>query len=110
MERETRLLWQAWTLSNALTALILLPIILLGSRAGYARGSDGRCPAPSTRRGLLFAPGLCAVGIVAFGERDIGLSTLAVRLYAPLPFLLWAAVRFGTEGSELSRSWRSLFV
>jgi len=97
---DYRLIWQAWALSNALTALILLPIILIG--IGRLRGWRRR---PRPRRlsevGLLFA-GLLTVGIVAFGERDVGLSTLAARLYAPLPFLIWAAVRFGTVGTALS--------
>jgi signal transduction histidine kinase len=97
---DYRLLWQAWALSNALTALILLPIIMIGiARLGTwkRRATPGRL----YEAGLLSA-GLLAVSVVAFGEPDVGLSTLAVRLYAPLPFLLWAAVRFGTEGIALS--------
>jgi two-component system, LuxR family, sensor kinase FixL len=101
---DYRLLWQAWTLSNALTALILLPIILIGIarlRTWTRRATPGRL----YEAGLLSA-GLLTVSIVAFGEPDTELSTLAVRLYAPLPFMLWAAVRFGPKGSP-SRSWRS---
>lgn len=97
---DYRLLWQAWALSNALTALTLLPIILIGigrQRAWKRRATPGRL----YEAGLLSA-GLVAVSIVAFGEPDTELSTLVVRLYAPLPFLLWAAVRFGTKGIALS--------
>src|SRR4029453_2590648 len=89
---DYRLLWQAWALPNALTALILLPLLLIGIprlRTWKRRATPGRL----YEAGLLCA-GLLSVSIVAFGEPDSGLSTLAVRLYAPLPFLLWAAGPF----------------
>ena len=97
---DYRLLWQAWTLSNALTALVLLPIILTGI-AQLPTWKRRATPGRLYEACLLFT-GLLAVSLVAFLEPDTGLSTLAVRLYAPLPFLLWAAVRFGTEGIALS--------
>jgi signal transduction histidine kinase len=97
---DYRLLWHAWALSNALTALILLPIILIWIAQIRAR-KRWATPRRLSEAGLLFT-GLLAVGIVAFGERDAGLSTFAARLYAPLPLLLWAAVRFGTVGTALS--------
>lgn len=97
---DYELLWQAWTLSNALTALILLPIILVGI-ARLRRWKRWPTPGRLYEAGILSAA-LLTVSIVAFGQPDSGLSTLAVRLYAPLPFLLWATVRFGTQGIALS--------
>jgi hypothetical protein len=51
--------------------------------------------------GLLTA-GLIAVGIIAF-ERHVAYGgEVPVLLYAPLPCLLWAAVRFGPGGLSTS--------
>ena len=48
----------------------------------------------------LLAVGLFAVGFAAFDvEYDIAESTPSL-LYWPLPFLLWAAVRFGPRGAS----------
>jgi len=55
---------------------------------------------------LLWA-GLVAVGIFVFFGPDAGPNLLPASLYAPLPFLLWAAVRFGpaiTSGALLTMS------
>src|SRR5262249_7574010 len=95
-----RLVWQAWFLSNALTALVLLPIILIAiakHRTWRRWATRGR-----VYEAAVLSAGLLAVCLVALGEPDSGLSTLTLRLYAPLPFMLWAAVRFGTDGIALS--------
>jgi hypothetical protein len=42
--------------------------------------------------------GLFTVGIVVFAGPYVGPSSRPARLYAPLPFLLWGAVRFGGDG------------
>ena len=46
--------------------------------------------------------GLLTVGALVFVGPYAGPSILPVRLYAPLPFLLWAAVRFGPGGTSAS--------
>lgn len=87
------LVWQAWFLSNALTGLTLLPILVIGISRGLSWTER-----PSWRRALeasalLF--GLITVGILVLDGPYGGPSSLPVQLYAPLPFVLWAAVRFG---------------
>jgi signal transduction histidine kinase len=87
------LVWQAWYLSNALTGLTLLPIMVIGvgdallwfRRFNWRRSLEVIC--------LLV--GLLSVGMLVFAGQYTGESSLPARLYAPLPFFLWAAVRFG---------------
>jgi two-component system sensor histidine kinase UhpB len=97
---DFRLIWQAWFLSNALTGLTLLPVLVIGAsraipwlrRFSWRRGLETVC--------LLL--GVLAVGIVVFAAPYAGPSSLPARLYAPLPFLLWAALRFGPGGTSAS--------
>ena len=48
------------------------------------------------------ALGLLGCGIVIFGLKLQAVGKLPALLYAPLPFLLWAAVRFGPGGLSFS--------
>jgi PAS domain S-box-containing protein len=94
------LVWQAWFLSNALTGLTLLPIIVIGVGNGLSwtkRLSWRRV----LEAGALLV-GLLTVGILVFAGPYGGPSSLPIRLYAPLPFVLWAAVRFGPGGTSAS--------
>src|SRR5262245_14716331 len=94
------LVWQAWFLSNALTALTLLPIIVIGITNGLAWMT-----APHFRpiiEAAMLAIGLFSVGILLFAGPYSGSNALPARLYAPLAFLLWAAVRFGPAGTSAS--------
>jgi integral membrane sensor domain MASE1 len=94
------LVWQAWLFSNALTGLTLLPIIVIGFT--NARDWVKRLNLNRILEAGLLALGLLAVGIVVFASPYHGSSALPARLYAPLAFLLWAAVRFGPGGSGAS--------
>jgi signal transduction histidine kinase len=83
------------TFANVLSALVLVPFIIAGvaGARGAARAAAGRY----VEAAVLFL-GLSAVSAAAFlwGSSD-GHNTPAL-FYAPLPFLLWAAVRFGSMG------------
>jgi signal transduction histidine kinase len=87
-----------WT--NALAALTIVPaIVLCGSngitwirRAGGARYSEA----------ALLAVGTVLVAGSVFGFQLLSPSTTPALLYLPLPFLLWAAARFGLGGLSLS--------
>lgn len=83
------LAWRQWMLSNALTGLTMLPILLMALRylAKPVMPKRGRIV-----EGALLAIGLCAVATWVF---DSASGNMIARLYWPLPFLLWAAVRFG---------------
>jgi len=84
--------WRLRFLSNVLATLTLVPVIV-----GVAAGAVETPRIAPTRRLLeatLLAAILLAVSYVVF-SRPAGPSTVPALLYAPLPFLLWAAVRFG---------------
>jgi PAS domain S-box-containing protein len=93
------LAWRSWLLSNTLTGLTILPVLL----ASVAEVGAPRKKAPSHRvleAGFL-ALALAAVGHVVLEPTAMG-ATLPAPLYAPLPLLLWAAVRFGPRGTSAS--------
>ena len=47
----------------------------------------------------LLAIGLVVSGYLAFGAKSGSLSFAEPRFYAPVPFLFWAAIRFGMAGA-----------
>src|SRR5262249_2030711 len=94
------LAWQAWFFSNALTGFTLLPVIVIGFT--NARDWVKRLNLNRILEAGLLALGLLAAGIVVFASPYRGSSALPARLYAPLAFLLWAAVRFGPGGASTS--------
>jgi PAS domain S-box-containing protein len=87
--------WDNWRLrffSNVLAALTLVPLIVgLAARAGQ---TPRIAPTRRLLEAALLAAILLAVSYVVF-SRPAGPNTVPALLYAPLPFLLWAAVRFG---------------
>jgi signal transduction histidine kinase/ActR/RegA family two-component response regulator len=94
------LAWQEWWLSNAVTALTLLPLLHVGVNLATAKTA---APSPSVRRAaeaslLIFA--LLAVGGWVFLRSFDPSRIHPARLFWPLPFLLWAAVRFGPTGTS----------
>jgi PAS domain S-box-containing protein len=85
-------------LSNALAALIVVPFVVTWASGGLAavRGTPSRERAEAA---LLFSCVL-AVGIAIFDRQAAGPGTPPALLYAPLPFLLWTAARFGPRGTS----------
>src|SRR5580692_6298865 len=87
-----------WT--NALAELTIVPLIVLSGsspiswmrRAGIARVGEA----------ALLAIGIVLVAIGVFGLKGVSPATTPALLYAPLPFLLWAASRFGLGGLSTS--------
>jgi integral membrane sensor domain MASE1 len=87
-----------WT--NALAELTIVPMIVLCRsnpilwirRAGVARLGEV----------ALLAIGTVLVAVVVFGLKAVSPATTPALLYAPLPFLLWAASRFGLGGLSSS--------
>jgi PAS domain S-box-containing protein len=93
--RDFWLTWRVRSLSNAFAALTFAPLIVLVLNTAGSRAA--RVP---LRRGieasaLLF--GLVAAGTILF-VAPTSPGHYPVLLYAPLPFLLWATVRFGVGG------------
>ena len=95
--------WQLWRtqfFSNLLANLILVPVIVTWADAGLARMR--RAAPEQWFEGAVQALGLLSVGFLAFTHSGAGSGTAPVLLYAPVPFLLWAAVRLGPIGTSTS--------
>jgi two-component system, LuxR family, sensor kinase FixL len=95
--------WEVWRMrnfSNVLATLTLVPVIVMWARGGIAilREATFRRHAEA----CLLTIGLLIVGIAVFGGQMAGPHTTPALLYAPLPFLIWAAVRFGPRGASTS--------
>ncbi len=87
-EQEYGYVWRARFLSNALSTLTIIPPVLMafGARSGKTL---------SLSRWRYAEFGLLTAGLVLTGHTALGnQAAVPVLLYAPLPFLLWAAVRF----------------
>jgi signal transduction histidine kinase len=81
--------------SNMLAALLVVPLVLTWAQAD---GAALRAPARRhVEAGLLFG-GLTLVSLLVFNGLDPGARRAPALFYVPLPFLLWAAVRFGAIG------------
>src|SRR6266850_2589351 len=98
------LVWRTRFFSNALTELTVVPAILTvaaGAPAWLRRASPRR----RVEAGLI-AVSLLAVAFVSFAAEDgpaaIDLNPSHSPLVSLMPFLLWAAVRFGPAGASLS--------
>jgi two-component system, LuxR family, sensor kinase FixL len=95
---EYWLSWEQWFMGNALAHLIVTPAIFY-----WFLGAPGNLQPINLKRGvegILLAVGLVASAYLAF---DTGTTTgdLATsRIYAPIPFLFWAAIRFGMFGAS----------
>ena len=92
--------WRNLGISNGVTTIVLVPAILLGAHLLRTRRF-----AVAPRRILeacLLAVGLLAVGYVAFDSLPAGPDTSPALLYAPVPLLIWAVLRFGLGGMSAS--------
>src|SRR5215470_14645892 len=86
--------------ANVLADLTLVPFIVLWftnigiwlRRASWQRFAEA----------LFLICGLLVVSFFVFGQHNAGPGTLPVLVYLPLPFLLWAAVRWGPAGASTS--------
>jgi PAS domain S-box-containing protein len=90
-------LWLARFLSNVLAALTLTPFIVSWSTERIAQVL--RLSAQRWIEAGALSIGL-AVSLSLFSGQEMRLATAPALLYAPLPFLLWAAVRFGVRGAS----------
>jgi PAS domain S-box-containing protein len=91
--------WLAWrqrVLADVLAIITITPLILQ-TCTGQLVGSQQTSRRSYAELGLLTI-GLLAVGIPALGWASPGPGIMPGLLLAPLPFLLWAAVRLGPGG------------
>ena len=92
--------WRNLGISNAVTAVVLVPALLLGAYHLMVIR-----PKFSSRRVLEAALlGACTVGvgIVVFNQTPAGTGTSPQLLYLTVPPLIWATLRFGLGGISVS--------
>ena len=82
--------------SNSLASLTLVPVIVTWIPDGLA--PFRREPARRYLEAGVLAAGLLVVGFSVFADTLADPNPAPAMLYAPLPFLLWAALRFGPRG------------
>jgi signal transduction histidine kinase len=91
--------WQQWFLGNALAHLIITPALLywvLGTPWKTIRAVSGK----DRLEAATVALGLVLTSHIAF-DPPAGWHGLAeLRFFTPVPFLFWAAIRFGMLGAS----------
>ena len=99
--------WRTRFFSNAVTAITLVPVILIAFGARVERW-------PQTRRAVIesivILGGLAGVCWFVFGLHVPGPGARPALVYAPLPFLLAAALRLGPWGASASMLICTLFA
>jgi PAS domain S-box-containing protein len=91
------LAWEQWFLGDALAHLVVTPVFFY-----WVLGGPWNMPVRFTVRwieGALLTAGLIATAYIAFDTEPGGASFAEPRFYAPVPFLFWAAIRFGMLGA-----------
>jgi signal transduction histidine kinase len=85
--------WKQWFLGVALSQLVVTPALLY-----WVLRPSWKIEADRERwiEAALLAAGLIAAGVLAF---DTQLGFDEPRFFAPVPFLVWAALRFGMPGA-----------
>jgi signal transduction histidine kinase len=89
-------LWKIRFLSNVLATLTLVPFILEWVQTGFSALKRATATRYVEAFSLLFA--LFAVGSIVFNSQQRLFVNNPASLYWPLPFLVWATVRFGLRG------------
>ncbi len=89
-------IWRLRFLSNVLAVLILVPFVFEWVTLNVDELKKTR-PAKYVEM-FLFIIMLFAAGIVVFNTQQTALQQSLAKLYWPLPFLVWAAIRFGLRG------------
>lgn len=89
-------LWKVRYFSNVLATLTLVPFILEWVQTDYKKFL--RAAPIRYLEGLLLLIVLFAVGYLVFNAQRTSFVNRPSNLFWPLPFLVWATVRFGTRG------------
>jgi PAS domain S-box-containing protein len=93
--------WENWRvrfLSNLLAQLTFVPVIVTWGQAGLR--DVRRLSRARALEAVVLGAMLGLVCLLVFTRAAPATSTSPALLYAPLPFLLWAAVRFGPAATS----------
>jgi PAS domain S-box-containing protein len=98
--------WRVRTISNAIAMLTIVPSLVFATL--HVRSRRLEMPAAPLEY-LLLLSGLTIVhaAVESIGRADaFGLTAL----YAPVPFLLWATIRFGAPGLSFALLWTTVLL
>ena len=90
--------WQQWFMGNALAHVVITPAILY-----WIVGLTWNLHLPRPQRiveGALLIAGLITSTYLAFESQSQGVGIAEPAFYAPVPFLFWAAIRYGMLGAS----------
>ena len=93
--------WYAWFMSNALTGLTLLPALILAID-GRTRLNRRHWSRHHMAEAIVLTVALFASAMVPHFWAKGGSWPPGLLFYAPLPALLWSAIRFGPTGATAS--------
>jgi two-component system, LuxR family, sensor kinase FixL len=87
-------LWLARSLTNIVATLTFVPVALAWAvrPPAWLRGAG-----QDRLEVLLLLGGLLVIGMIVFDAGVVDLGSSPVLLYLPVPFLIWAALRFGPQ-------------
>ena len=88
--------WRNLGISNGVTAVVLVPALLLVAERLSRTGNKTKTV--RLLEGSLLALGIMIVGAYVFAIVPAGPDTSPALLYAPIPLLIWVALRFGLGG------------
>ena len=95
--------WQAWQLGfigDALAQLVVTPALLTWL---FWKGPPlARMNAASTLEAGALLVGLLLTNWLAYGSANPSLNFIDTRFFLPIPFLYWAALRFGMAGASIA--------
>jgi len=94
-------LWKSRTVSN-LVADTVIASAVLGAVPLFRRPMPS-FGLPRFTEAVALTAGLAITAIIVF-DSHVGTNASAAQVYLPVPFLLWAAFRFGPAGASLSFS------
>lgn len=92
-EQDFAILWQTRFFSNILASLVIVPVVMNWATPGATSLHWGTRKQVTEATALV--AGLFAVSVLAFDYREEGFQVPTALLYLPVPFLVWAALRFG---------------
>jgi PAS domain S-box-containing protein len=90
--------WEEWFMGDATTHLVVTPIVLCW--LSIAREKAKSLHRKPRREAALLAAGLIVTSYLSFGSNMSGADFPATCVYAPIPLLFWAAIRFEMAGAS----------
>lgn len=94
---EYWLSWEQWFLGNALAQMVVTPVILYwGLGVSWKWLSDRK----RWLEAALVTAGLLLAGYASTNTGPSSIDFAGARFYAPVPFMFWAAIRFGMVGAS----------